>query len=458
MILAGILNGNVVQAFQNAWSSMNVFSKILFVVTSAILIYKGVMTVISIVTKAWIVVQGILNVVLTANPIGLVIAAIAGLIAVVALVITHFKQLTEWVQKGWDKLKNFLGFKREHKDELEAPIETETKQIESTEKKVSVAANTNGVMPDINNYIKNAGIGSAEISPEILINPQYQMDITENQKKLQSIMENISFSFISKGFGDIKQQISQQFAEVKTSTEQSFDFANMNYTIPDMTKELSGTIEMMQAGGMDAGNAFANGLGGTSEAIAAAVQSINNIIQNTLLKSESMFLWGSNLMQSFINGMNSQRTLLMMTASSLATVIGDYLKVQSPSRKGELKTNHLWGGNLIQSFADGMKGKQALLKDTSMLLAHQTNGLQNIEIGMTKEKNKDFYIQNRVSKNDDREKDSRPIYIVIQGGEKREKEIAQEVAKELDKRGYGKKKRERSPSLTMSPYGFMGGY
>ncbi len=26
-----------------------------------------------------------------------------------------------------------------------------------------------------------------------------------------------------------------------------------------------------------------------------------------------------------------------MAASSLATVIGDYLKVQSPSRKGELK-------------------------------------------------------------------------------------------------------------------------
>ena len=49
-------------------------------------------------------------------------------------------------------------------------------------------------------------------------------------------------------------------------------------------------------------------------------------------------------------------------------------------------------------------------------------------------------------------------YIIIQGADKKENEIAQEVAKELDRRGYGKKKREKSPSLIMSPYGFTGGY
>lgn len=47
---------------------------------------------------------------------------------------------------------------------------------------------------------------------------------------------------------------------------------------------------------------------------------------------------------------------------------------------------------------------------------------------------------------------------MIQGAEKRENEIAKEVARELEKRGYGKKKREKSPSLTMSPYRLMGGY
>ena len=59
---------------------------------------------------------------------------------------------------------------------------------------------------------------------------------------------------------------------------------------------------------------------------------------------------------------------------------------------------------------------------------------------------------------EEKETEQRPIYIVIQGAEKRENEIAQEVARELDKRGYGKKKREKSPSLTMSPYKILGGY
>lgn len=51
MVLAGILNGNVVQAFQNAWNSMGIFSQILFLGVSALLIYKGVMLAVSIATK-----------------------------------------------------------------------------------------------------------------------------------------------------------------------------------------------------------------------------------------------------------------------------------------------------------------------------------------------------------------------------------------------------------------------
>ena len=489
MILAGILNMNVAGAFQNAWNNCNTLGKILLavllptiailtgkfaimtatmlvnatqtlVVSSAMAIYKGVIIAVSIATKIWSVAQGILNAIMTANPIGIVIVAIGALIAVVAVIITHFKEFTEWVQKGWDKLKNFLGFKREHKDELEAPVEVGVQQTENIEKNVNVTENTNSFMKnfDVNSYIKNAGVSNVELSPEVYLNPQYQMDIAESQKKMQGIMEKMSYSFIGKGFGDMKQKITEQFAEVKTSVEQSFDFENMNCAMPDMTGNLEEMTNFMQMGGTDAGNAFADALQGTSGTVQAAVQSINNIIQNTLLKKESMFLWGGNLIQSFINGMNSQKGALMMAASSLATVIGDYLKVQSPSRKGELKTNHLWGGNLIQSFADGMKEKQGLLKDTTALLAMQTGVLNGIEIENWRKKDDGFIIKNRAEKTEENQKEQRPIYIIIQGAEKRENEIAKEVAKELNKRGYGKKKKEKSPSLTMSPYGFMGGY
>ncbi len=373
----------------------------------------------------------------------------------------YFKEFTEWVQKGWDKLKNFLGFKREHKDELEAPIETEITQTESIEKQVSVTTNKVGFMQNFNKEMSRymqKGMNGMELTPEILLNPEYQMNVAENQKKIQSIMEAMSFSFVGKGFGDMKQKISEQFADVKTSVEQNFDFANMNYTMPDVTGDLQEVTNMMQTGGTDAGNAFADALSGTGGNVQSAIQSINSIIESTLLNKEQMYLWGSNLMQSFINGMNSQKVNLMTTAATLAITIGDYLKVQSPSRKGELKTNHLWGGNLIKSFAEGMKKEQRLLKNTTAILAEQTGGLQN-SIRMENWNSEGIGRYHRkTEKREEKETEQRPIYIVIQGAEKRENEIAQEVARELDKRGYGKKKREKSPSLTMSPYKILGGY
>lgn len=492
MILVGILNGNVVSALQNFWSNCSILTKLLLAafspaiailigkfvimtatmavsavqtlaVSAATAIYHGVIKAVAIATKIWSVAQGILNVIMTANPIGLVIVAIAGLIAVIAVIITHFKEFTEWVQKGWDKLKNFLGFKRENKDELESSINKSVEQTEQIHKvtNISTIADVSGineaakygvdknsiiypkvtVLPDykvdcsnqeeMEQILKSAGIEGTELNPELYVNPNYKVDCS-NQEEIKKQL---------KGLG-----------------ENTFDFGNLNGTMPDMTGNLEEIKNAMQTGGTEAGNAFANALEATSGTVAAAMQSINGIIQTTLLNTEQMFLWGSNLIQSFINGMNSQKIMLMMTAASLASTVGDYLKVQSPSRKGELKTNHLWGGNLIQSFADGMKGKQGILRDTTALLATQTSALNGIEIENWRKKDEKFTIKNRAEKTEENQKEQRPIYIVIQGAEKRENEIAQEVARELDKRGYGKRKRQKSPSLTMSPYGFLGGY
>lgn len=476
MILAGILNGNVVGALQNVWNSCSTLGQILLVVlspviailtgrfvmmTAAMVVNKGIILAVSAATKIWAGVQWILNAATLAFPGNWIILALITLGVVIISIVANFKKLVEWVQKGWDKLKNFLGFKREHKDELEAPIETEITQTESIEKQVSVTTNKVGFMQNFNKEMSRymqKGMNGMELTPEILFNPEYQMNVAENQKKMQSIMEAMSFSFVGKGFGDMKQKISEQFADVKTSVEQNFDFANMNYTMPDVTGDLQEVTNMMQIGGTDAGNAFADALSGTGGNVQSAIQSINSIIESTLLNKEQMYLWGSNLMQSFINGMNSQKVNLMTTAAALAVTIGDYLKVQSPSRKGELKTNHLWGGNLIKSFAEGMKKEQGLLKSTTAILAEQTGGLQN-SIRMENWHSEGIGRYHRkTEKKEEKETEQRPIYIVIQGAEKRENEIAQEVARELDKRGYGKKKREKSPSLTMSPYKILGGY
>ena len=52
--------------------------------------------------NAWKIAQIQLNIAMDANPIGLIILAIAALIVVVVLIITHFNTLKKWFTDGWD--------------------------------------------------------------------------------------------------------------------------------------------------------------------------------------------------------------------------------------------------------------------------------------------------------------------------------------------------------------------
>lgn len=532
LFLADILNGNIVEAFANAWGSMNPFARILLTLlapsilavtgylammgamalatavktavltayskisAAVIAIYRGVvagaaaiqsiwnlamtggvgvtiaqkialaalkpiMLAVSAATKIWAGVQAILNVVLTANPIGVVIMLIAALIAVVVLVVTHFKDLVEWVQKGWDKLKGFLGFKKEKKEELEEPIALGITETETIKKEVEISSAVDADTKKYLNgdFLKNMGIDGTTLSPEIYLQPEYQQYTQGVDIQELTAMTGIDGAEINP-----EVFVNPEY-DVNNTLLSGVDlFGDLTNTIPDFSKlseAMQDTKAITQQAGMDSSKAFADALGSAESlsGIENAIKSINTLIQNTLLKKEDMFLWGGNLIQSFIDGMNAKKTALMLISASLATVIGDYLKVESPSRKGELTTNHLWGGNLIQSFIDGMKGKEGLLRDTSAYLAGQTKGLQNpigIENGRTQKEA--FYLKNMPGNTATIEKDNRPIYIMIQGAEKQEKAIAKEVARELDKRGYGKQKRQRNYSLIKSPYGMMGGY
>ena len=68
-----------------------------------------------IATGAWAIAQGILNVVLSLNPIGLIIIAIAALVAAIVFVATKttffqdtWKKMTEFVKKAWDSVVKFF--------------------------------------------------------------------------------------------------------------------------------------------------------------------------------------------------------------------------------------------------------------------------------------------------------------------------------------------------------------
>jgi hypothetical protein len=73
------------------------------------LLVKGVMGVVKIATMGWTAMQWLLNVALDANPIGLIIIAIAALIAIVILLVTHWKQVCKFLQDVWGAVCKWFG-------------------------------------------------------------------------------------------------------------------------------------------------------------------------------------------------------------------------------------------------------------------------------------------------------------------------------------------------------------
>jgi hypothetical protein len=86
------------------WLSNN--TGILQVLAPILAVVAGVIVTVTAATKAWAVIQGVLNAVMDANPIGLIILAIAGLIAGVILAYQHFAIFRNAINDVWNFLQN----------------------------------------------------------------------------------------------------------------------------------------------------------------------------------------------------------------------------------------------------------------------------------------------------------------------------------------------------------------
>jgi hypothetical protein len=85
-----------------AWLQNN--TAVLQVLAPIIAVAAGAIVAITIAMKVWTAVQWALNVAMDANPIGLIILAIAALVAAVVVVVTHWKQFTAAVSTAWSWL------------------------------------------------------------------------------------------------------------------------------------------------------------------------------------------------------------------------------------------------------------------------------------------------------------------------------------------------------------------
>lgn len=78
---------------------------------AALLAVRGVMVAVSAATKAWVAVQWVLNAAMSANPIGLVVIAIAGLIAAGAWLVQNWDEIAAWWNELWGGIATWAGEK-----------------------------------------------------------------------------------------------------------------------------------------------------------------------------------------------------------------------------------------------------------------------------------------------------------------------------------------------------------
>ncbi|MBQ3804896.1 MAG: tape measure protein [Prevotella sp.] len=80
----------------------------------AMLAYAAVTKTVTVVTKAWTVAQWLINAALTANPIGLVVAAVAALVAAVIYCWNNFEGFRNFLTTMWDTVKQFGNILKEY--------------------------------------------------------------------------------------------------------------------------------------------------------------------------------------------------------------------------------------------------------------------------------------------------------------------------------------------------------
>ncbi len=115
---------------------------------------------------------------------------------------------------------------------------------------------------------------------------------------------------------------------------------------------------------------FVNSITGIISGVTTAVSSIVSSITTPITNLASAALdWGSNLIQSFINGMLSKLNDIKTAAGNIIGAVGSFLGFHSPAKEGPGAEADVWGPNLITMFANGLSNKQSLVRKNAQALA-----------------------------------------------------------------------------------------
>lgn len=317
---------------------------------AALLAVRGVMVAVSAATKAWAAVQWVLNAAMSANPIGLVVIAIAGLIAAGAWLVQNWDEIAAW----WNDLWGGIAARTVEKwDAITGTITGAWDSIISgiTGFGVSILSGLQSVWDTI-----SGAAGAAWAGITGIISGAWNAIVGGVADFGASLL-----SFLQSAWAEWEGFVARLLAALGSILSGLLDFgASVISGLQSIWDTVSGAANAAWEGikGIVSGawDAIVGGIAGFGASLLAGITEAWNAVLE-FFGGLNLFESGAKLLSTFVDGIKSMASSVVESVEGVFTKVREYLPF-SDAHVGPLSQLTLSGARMMTTLAEGVTSAQ----------------------------------------------------------------------------------------------------
>lgn len=319
-------------------------------------IVQGIISVIQGVSTA----MQALNLVFAANPIGLVVAAVAALIAIFVTLWNNCEEFREFWINLWEDIKEIAVKAWDGiKDAFSAVGEWFKEKFQAAKDGIIEAwANIKEKFAEKWEAIKEAFSSVKE---------WFHEKFTAAKEAIMNAWSNIKQKFSDKwaeikdAFATTKSWFSEKFTQAKDATVSAWD--DIKTKMSDVWKRIKEAFRTGEAWdwAVEMITKFINGVNSFFDRLRdVGVEAVTKVWEG--IKSLNPLQWGKDLINNFVSGITQGWQNLKSGVSSVAQGVKDFLGFSEPE-KGPLSDFHTYAPDMMKLFAQGITDNKYLVDD-----------------------------------------------------------------------------------------------
>ena len=331
----------------------------ILLVISAFAGFKIVTGIISVIQGVSTAMQA-LNVVFAANPIGLVVAAVAALIAIFVALWNNCEEFREFWINLWDAIKEFAVSAWEAIKGAFAVVGEWFKE--------KFQAAKDGIMEAWSNIKEKFAEKWSQIKEAFSAVKEWFHEKFSNAKEaIMNAWSNIKQKFtekwtqIKEAFATTKTWFSNKFTEAKNATVSAWD--DIKTKMSDVWKRIKEAFRTGEAWdwAVDMLTKFINGVNSFFDRLWNLGSDVIHQIWNGITSLDPA-QWGRDLIDKFTSGITSAWNTGKNAIINVANTVADWIGFSEPD-KGPLSNFHTYAPDMMKLFAQGITDNQYLVDD-----------------------------------------------------------------------------------------------